>query len=261
MVKSFKEAGEIIQYKELLRNLVLMDIKKRYKRSALGFLWVMLDPLLMMTIFYCVFSGLFGASVGNYTAYVMSGITMWQFFSQGTKIASIAFISNRDLINKLYLPKSIFPISVVASSFVHFMFALIPLSIIIIVSGTHLSYSMLWLPFVVGLIFMFSLGVALAVSTLAVFFHDVIYIYDVLLMAWMYFSAIFYPLSILPQKVQMLMSLNPVYHYITLFRACLYDATLPKTEHFALGAVFAIAAFLIGWSIYYRNKDRILFYL
>jgi ABC-type polysaccharide/polyol phosphate export permease len=119
----------------------------------------------------------------------------------------------------------------------------------------------LLLPYVVAIVFVFSLGIALAVSTLAVFMHDVIYIYDVLLLGWMYLSAIFYPVSILPQKFQMLMSLNPLYHYISLFRGCLYDTTLLTAGHIVPGTLFAILSFLLGWSIYYRNRDRILFYL
>jgi ABC-type polysaccharide/polyol phosphate export permease len=260
-MRLFTEISELYRYRELLRNLVSRDIKKRYKRSALGFLWVMLDPLLIMLVFYIIFSKLFGNAVGNYTAYVMSGITMWQLFAQGTKVASLAFIQNRNLINKLYLPKSIFPISMVASSLVHFVFSLVPLFLIIIFSGTNLSYNIVLLPVIVVLIFIFALGISLTISTLAVFFHDVVYIYDVLLMGWMYLSAIFYPISILPKKFQILMSLNPLYNYISLFRGCLYDKTMLTLEHIVFGSVFALLSFMIGWSIYYKNKDRIIFYL
>jgi ABC-type polysaccharide/polyol phosphate export permease len=221
----------------------------------------MLDPLLMMLVFYIVFAGLFGRAVGNYAAYVISGITMWQLFAQGTQVSSDAFIGNRSLLNKLYIPKSIFPFSVVASSLVHFVFSLVPLFIIIIISGTTLSYDVIFLPFVVFLIFMFSLGISMAISTLAVFYQDVIYIYNVMLLAWMYLSAIFYPVSILPEKFRMLMTFNPVYHYISLFRACLYDNTILKTEHIIWGTVFALVSLLIGWGIYHKNKDRIVFYL
>jgi ABC-type polysaccharide/polyol phosphate export permease len=261
MVNSLQEAREIFRYRELLRNLVSRDIKTRYKRSALGFLWVMLDPLLMLLIFYVIFAGLFGKSVGKYSAYVMTGIIMWQFFSQGTKVASLAFIRNRNLINKIYLPKAIFPLSVVSSSLVHFIFSMVPLFIIILSSGAALSLNLMMLPYVVSIVFIFSLGIALAVSTLAVFFHDIIYIYDVLLMGWMYLSAIFYPVSILPSKLQILMAINPLYHYISLFRGSLYDAAQLTVEHVVLGSVFALLSFFIGWIIYFRNRDSILFYL
>jgi ABC-type polysaccharide/polyol phosphate export permease len=248
-------------FRELLRNLVVRDIKKRYKRSALGFLWVMVDPLLMMLVFYIIFGTFFGRSVGNYTAYVISGITMWQLFAQGTKVSSKALLGNRDLINKIYLPKSIFPVSIVVSAIVHFVFSLVPLFLIIIISGTKLNVDLIYIPFVVSLIFLFSIGISLGVATFAVFFYDVVYIYDVLIMAWMYLSAIFYPVSIIPEKLQFLMSFNPLYHYINLFRACLYDTSIPKTEHFVIGLVFALASFLTGLYVYSRNRDRIMFYL
>lgn len=258
MLSEFKE---LYRYKELLKNLVSRDIKKRYKRSTIGFLWVMLDPLLMMLVFYIIFAGFFSRDIQNYTAYVISGIAMWQLFAQGTRVASLAFINNRNLISKLYIPKSIFPISVVASSLVHFIFSLVPLSGIIIFSGTDIIYRIIFLPLVVGLVFLFSLGISLTISTVSVFFHDVIYIYDVIIMAWMYLSAIFYPISILPEKFRYIMQLNPMYHYITLFRACLYEKTISITGHLLWGIAFAILAFLIGWVIYYKSKDKIIFYL
>jgi homopolymeric O-antigen transport system permease protein len=229
-MKPFQEFSEIFHYRELLRNLIERDIKKRYKRSALGFLWVMLDPLLMMLVFYIVFAGVFGNVVGNYIAYVITGIIMWQLFAQGTKVASTAFLQNRTLISKIHLP-------------------------------TALSHYILLLPVAISLIILFSVGISLTISTLTVFFHDVLYIYDVILIGWMYLSAIFYPVTILPQNFQMLMSLNPLYHYISLFRACIYDTTLPVMEHLIFGTAFAVISFLIGWAIYHRNRDKIIFYI
>lgn len=261
MIQSLKEAAEIARYRELLRNLVLRDIKKRYKRSTLGFLWVMLDPLLMMLVFYFIFSRLFGSAIGNYMAYVISGIAIWQLFAQGTTVSAAAFLSNRELLNKIYLPSAIFPISLVISSLTHFIFSLVPLFAIIAISGTKLSFDIVLLPLIVFLIFVFSVGVSLTISTLAVFFHDVYYIYDVLLMAWMYVSAIFYPVTILPERLRPLMSLNPLYHYISLFRACIYDNTIPKTGHFIIGTLFSVGVFLLGWFIYQRNKNRLIYYL
>jgi len=261
MYSAYKEITELIKYKELLKNLISRDIRKRYKRSVLGFLWVMLDPLLMMLVMYLVFAGLFGRTINNYPAYVISGITMWQLFAQGTKVSSMAFINNRSLLSKLYMPKSIFPVSVVASSLVHFIFALVPLFVIALISGVDISRDILLIPVVVLLLFLFSLGISLTLSTLAVFFHDIIYVYDVIIMAWMYLSAIFYPVSILPEKFKLFISFNPIYHYITLFRACLYDSSIPMAIHFIYGTAFALISFLLGWFIYEENKDRIIFYL
>ncbi|MFN3481187.1 MAG: ABC transporter permease, partial [Thermodesulfovibrionales bacterium] len=123
----FREIKEIIRYRELLRNLVIKDIKVRYKRSVLGFLWVMLNPLLMMLVLNIVFSGLFKVSTPNYTAYLISGIILWNFFSQSTSTSLVSFMGNSNLIKKIYLPKAIFPLSIVLSALIHFTFSLIPL--------------------------------------------------------------------------------------------------------------------------------------
>lgn len=261
MKRLLQELSEIVHYRELLRNLIERDIKKRYKRSTLGFLWVMLDPLLMMLIFHIIFSGLFGKSVGNYTAYVITGIIMWQLFAQGTKVSSTAFLQNRNLIHKIYLPKAIFPLATVGSSVAHFLFSLIPLFAIILLSGTRLNPAILLLPAVIGLVVLFSVGISLTISTLTVFFHDVVYIYEVILVGWMYLSAIFYPVSILPEKLRILMSLNPVYHYISLFRACIYETSVSIAGNLLLGTVFAVVSFAIGWAIYHQNRDKIIFYI
>lgn len=260
-MSDFLEFRELYNYRELLRNLVSRDIKKRYKRSVLGFLWVMLDPLLIMLIFYIVFSGFFKSTIPNYATYVISGLIMWQLFSQGTQVSALAFMTNRNLINKVHLPISIFPLSVVISSLAHFIFSLVPLFAIIFFSGTNLSYDLIFLPFVVILIFIFSLGISLAISTLAVFFHDIIYIYDVLLLAWMYLSAIFYPISIVPEKFSYFVLLNPVYHYISLFRAFLYDTSIPKTDHILWGSLFAFLSLAVGLIIYRKFRHKIIFYL
>lgn len=255
------EIRELYRYRELLRNLVSRDIKKRYKRSVLGFLWVMLDPLLIMLVFYIVFSGLFKTTIQNYATYVISGIIMWQLFSQGTQVSALAFVTNRNLINKIRLPISIFPLSVVISSIAHFIFSLVPLFAIVLFSGTTLSPDLVFMPFVVILIFIFSFGISLTVATLAVFFYDIVYIYNVLLLAWMYLSAIFYPISILPEKFTFFVEMNPVYHYISLFRAFLYDTSIAKTEHIIMGSSFAFLSLMVGLFIYRRCRHKIVFYL
>jgi ABC-type polysaccharide/polyol phosphate export permease len=261
MFLSLHEIPEILKYKELLKNLVIRDIKIRYKRSALGFVWVMLNSFLMVLILYAVFSGLFWDKVPHFTAYIMSGIIVWQLFSKSTQLSGYSFIHNRNIINKIYLPKSIFPISVVSSAFVHFLFSVVPLLFILGITKTSLSHNILWLPFVVGLVYLFSLGISLTVSTLAVFFQDIIYIYDVMLMAGMYASAIFYPVSIVPKKFLIILHINPLFHYIMLFRACLYDDTIPKMDHLFIAIICSLASLLIGWYIYNRYKERIIFYL
>lgn len=257
----FKEIREIIRYRELLRNLVIRDIKVRYKRSVLGFLWVMLNPLLMMLVLNVVFSGIFRVSTKDYTAYLISGIILWSFFSQSTSTSLISFMGNSNLIKKIYLPKAIFPLSVILSAMIHFSFSLMPLFAIFLITGTRISPHIYLLPVILILVFIFSYGVSLIISTLTVFFHDTKYIYDVLLMAWMYSTPIFYPESIIPERFRFILQVNPFYYFLNLFRSSLYTDIRFDPQKLFYGLFFSVLAFSAGWFFYNRYKDKVVFYL
>lgn len=255
------EILEVLRYKELLRNLVTRDIKIRYKRSVLGFLWVMLNPLLMMLVLSMVFSGLFKVRTPNYTSYLLSGIILWNFFSQSTTTSVVSLIANSRLIKKIYIPKAVLPLSVVLSAVVNFLFSLVPLFFIIYLTGAPLGSRLYLLPVVLVLVGLFSFGIALLLSTLTVFFHDTIYIYDVLLMVWMYMTPIFYPESIIPQKFLFIFHLNPFYYYLAIFRGALYLDVSFVSAKLLYGFLFSLASMTVGWFFYSANKDKIIYHL
>ncbi len=259
--EAFKEVAEIVKYRELLRNLVMRDIKVRYKRSFLGFVWVMLNPLLMMLILNMVFSEVFRITTKNYTAYLLSGIILWNFFSQSTSTAVISLTGNSNLIKKIYVPKAVFPLSVVLSAIINFGFSLIPLFVIFLITGTEVGSHVYLLPLTFILVGLFSYGVSLALSTLTVFFHDIIYIYDVLLLGWMYLTPIFYPESIIPAKFTWLFQLNPFYHFIKIFRGALYMDVPSLAQNLLYSFLFAIIFAAAGWFLYDRYRDRVVYYL
>lgn len=262
--ETWSEFSLVMAYRELLRNLVMRDLKVRYKRSVLGFLWVMLNPLLMMLVIYTVFSQLFTDKLSNYSAYVISGIVLWNMFAQSTSVATRSFIGNATLLKKIYIPKLVFPVSTVLSGLVNFCFSLVPLAIITALTGSSLTPRILLLPACIAEVLIFCIGIALIVSTVVVFFHDAIYIYEVLLLAGMYFSPIFYPVSILPPGVMQLMELNPMYHYLSLFRGFLYDSSLDAVAlsfHLCYGLLFALLSFATGTVLYVRYRNKLLFYL
>jgi ABC-2 type transport system permease protein len=261
MTGALKEAIEIFKYRELLRNLVVRDIKVRYKRSVLGFVWVMLNPLLVMLIMNIVFSGLFKVSTKNYTIYLLSGIILWSFFAQSTATAIDSFIGNSNLIKKLYIPKAIFPCSVVISAMINFLFSLVPFLIIFIITGTSLSSHFYVLPAGVIFIVMFSFGISLIISTLTVFFHDTKYIYEVLLTALMYMTPIFYPEAIIPKKFIFIFHLNPLYHFLNIFRAALFMDVPSLPGSLFYGFLSSFTALIAGWVFYNRYKDRVVYYL
>ena len=255
------EIAEILRYKELLRNLVLRDIKVRYKRSVLGFLWVMLNPLLMMLVLSMVFSELFKISTKNYPSYLLSGIILWNFFAQSTSTSLASLLSNRNLIKKVYIPKAIFPLSVVFSAAINFLFSLVPLTLIFILNGTGIGRNIYLLPLVIVMVGIFSFGMSLILSTMTVFFHDTIYIYEVCLLAWMYMTPIFFPASIVPEKFLFIFHLNPLYYYVNIFRGVLYEQVPFLYEQLLYGLLFAVGALAAGWLVYSRGKDRLIYYL
>ena len=256
-----KEWLEIIKYRELIRNLVSKQLKVRYKRSVLGLLWALLYPLLMMVVMNIVFSTIFRSSLPNFPVYLLSGIVLWNFFSQTTMDGANTILSNVNIIKKIYLPKAVFSVATVLTGLVHLALAMIPLLIIALVSGTPLTISLLFLPVSVLLVSVFILGVSLALAAVAVFFNDILYIYQVLLTALMFLTPIFYPASIVPSRYVPVLRLNPMYYFLECFRLPIYEARVPSPEviAFALGA--SIASLLIGWWVFSKNENAFVYYL
>jgi len=256
-----REAADIVRYREFLKNLVIRDIKVRYKRSTIGFLWVMLNPLFMMFILYMVFSELFKVSTVNYTAYIISGLIIWNFFSQSTATAVASLTGNSNLIKKIYIPKTIFPLSVVLSAMINFVFSLVPLVIIFYLTGTPLGPRIYLVPIIIILVAVFSFGITLFLSTLTVFFHDTVYIYEVILMAWMWMTPLFYPESIVPAKFRMVLDLNPFYYFINVFRGALYMENPFLAQQLLYCFLFSLAMFAGGWLFFNRLREKVIFYL
>lgn len=257
----YKEIYDIYKYRYLLFKLVERDIKVRYKRSLLGFLWVMLNPLLMMFILNLIFSELFKASTKNYTAYLITGIVFWNFYAQSTSIAVSSFVSNANLIKKIYLPKSLFPLSIVCSAMVNLIFSLIPLFLIILLSDAKISPHFYMLPVVMMMSIIFVYGISLCISTFMVFFHDIKQIYEVLLFALMYMTPIFYPLEIVPQRYRFIIDSNPLTNFIELFRSTIYADIHFSFEKLIYLSIISLTVYLIGNLIYLKLQDKIVYQL
>lgn len=239
-----------IKYKWLMKELVVKDLKIKYRRSVLGYLWSLLNPLMMMTVLTIVFSSFFRFDIPNYPVYLLTGQLLFNFFAESTNMAMTSVIANAGLIKKVYLPKYIFPISRIISSFVTMIFSLLALFIVIAATGMHLGvYAFFaFLPLIYVLIF--SLGVGLFLSVAALYFRDVIYLYGVILTILSYATPIFYPESVIPESVKHYLILNPMYDYIFYFRSTLIDNALPSPIiHFAC-ILFSLASLFIGFLVF-----------
>ena len=259
-----REAAVSIQrftrYMPLLRELVVRDLKIKYRRSFLGYIWSLLNPLLMMTIMSLVFSYMFRFTIPNYPLYLICGHTLWSFFSESTNVAMTSVIYNGALIRKVYIPKYIFPVSRVFSCFVTMSFSLAAILIVMLVTRVPLTWNLLLFPIPLILLLLFCMGVGMVLSALAVYFRDMLHLYSVVVMAWMYLTPIFYPVSALPEGVAFLIRFNPMYHYLTFFREVVLYGTFPPALHWVGCFGFSALSLAVGVLVFRKlQRNFILF--
>ena len=256
---AISEVKELFRYRDLLWQLVSRNIKTRYKRSVLGILWTMLNPLLMMMVLTFVFSNLFKFQLPHYATYALAGLALWNFFAQTTTGAMSELIWGGNLMHRIYLPRSIFAVSALGTSLVNLVLTLVPLFVVMLITGTPIRPALLILPLPILLTAMFALGVALTLSRVAAYFADVLEMYQIFLTAWMYLTPIIYPKEILPPQFRWLFNLNPMYHLMEIFRAPLLIGWLagPKTVLASLAAAVVTLAF--GWWYFSRKADELAY--
>lgn len=254
---------QMLRYRDLVLTLVARDLKVRYRRSALGFLWTMLQPLLMMLVFTVVFSALFRFNLPNYPIYALAGVLFWNFFSQSIVASMNSLRGNAQLLQKLPVPKAVFPLATVISGVVNLVLALVPLFLIMVVTEGigSLRPALLFLPLSILLAALFTLGAGLLLAPLAVFFSDVVELIGVLLSVVMYLTPIFYPKEILPPKVLWVVRFNPVRSILETFRDPIYQGEVPPLTHLSVCVVIAVLALAIGGLAFRRSSDRIPFYV
>lgn len=251
------------RYSFLMYQMILRDFKVKYKRSVLGILWSLLYPLLMMAVMALVFSQMFRFNMDgvNYLVYLMTGLIMFNYFSEASNSAMTSIVTNFNLMTKVYIPKYIFPLSKCLFVGINFLLSLIPLLLIVIVTGAPISFNYLLLPYVFICMFFFTVGIGFIISTISVFLRDMFYIYGILLTIWQYFTPIFYDIRMLPMELQTLFKFNPLYQYVTFARAILLDARTPNIYSFLWCGLSAVVVFVIGSIIFKKNQDKFIYYI
>ncbi len=254
--RALEELRGIFQYRDLIYQLVRRDIVTRYKRSAFGIAWTMLQPLGMMVVMTIVFSHLF-KSVRAYPSYILSGLIAWTFFSQTTTAAIHQVVWGGTLFRRIYLPHTSFAVSAISTGLVNLVLSFVPLLVIMLVTGGALHWSLLFVPIAMLLLAAFALGVGLLLSAMAVYFPDIVEMYQIVLVAWMYLTPVFYPEEILSEAYRFwIINFNPMYHLIRIFRMPIYDGTLPTWSEIAVTSIVALVTLLIGWLFFSRKADE-----
>lgn len=257
----FSELRALFKYRHLISELISRNIKSRYKRSILGVAWTMINPLLTMLVLYIVFSQLFAHSIPRYAVYLLSGLLLWSFFAQSTVAAIRDLVWSGGLLQRISIPRSLFALAAVGTGLINLLLALIPLAIVGFISGSKLSWALFFLPISLILAAIFALGIGLGLSSLAVFFTDIVDMYQIILLAWMYLTPILYPIEILPPQFRGFLIANPMYYILECFRMPIYLGVLPGIDILIKATLAAILSLFLGSWLFVRKYNDFAYYI
>ena len=251
----------VSKYRFLIRQLIARDFKTKYKRSILGIFWSFLNPLLTMLVQYVVFSTIFKNDILNFAAYLIIGTVMFNFFGEACGMTLTSILGNASLITKVYMPKYIYPLTRTMSSAVNLSISLLPLLIVCLVTGVNFQKSAVLALYFFACLIIFSLGFGMLLATSMVFFRDTQFLWSVLNMMWMYATPIFYPETILPDNLKIVLQVNPLYHFLKSARMCILDGLSPEPTVYFQCLMMALGMLLLGAFVFYRKQDKFVLYL
>ena len=249
------------QHKFLFEELVKRDFRRKYKRTILGMVWSILNPLITLLILKIVFSTFFGRSIPHYTIYLFCGTLLYAYFQQATHSGMNSLVSNAAIFKKLNVPKYIFLLSSNVASLINFGLTMLIFFGFCLLDDLTFSWRYLLLIYPAGCLILFNLGIGFILSALFVFFRDIQYLYDIFSRLLMYMSAIFYSIEIIPVTYQKFFLANPMYIYITFYREIILEEKVPDPLMFVLAAFYALLALAAGAWIYKRFNRDFLYYV
>lgn len=257
MFKAYVETFN--KYKYLLVNLISRDFRVKYRRSALGILWSMLNPILMVLVLNAVFSRVFRFQITNFALYLISGQTVFNFFNEATSSSIFSIVEASALIKKVYIPKYLFPLEKVLFAFVNMLFSMSAVIVMLLIYQVPFTWTMLlfFVPLVGAL--MFACGFSLIISCLCVFFRDLKHLYSVLITAWMYMTPIIYPISIVEDSwIRYIVYINPLTTYVETFRSVVMYGQLPSNEQLLVGFGYGIVFMILGLVVFRKGQDKFI---
>ena len=246
------------KFRPLLNELIARDIKIKYRRSVLGVLWTLLNPLCMMIVLSVVFSNLFKFDIENFPVYLLSGQLIFNFYSESTTNSMSAILSNGPLIKKIYVPKYLFVLSRVFSSTINLLASFTAMVCVMLAMRVELHYTVLLAPIPLMFIVLFSLGVGLILSAITVKFRDIMHLYSVFVTAFMYLTPVIYPMSILPDWLSPIVMLNPITNILQMFRSVMLYNSLPTLGSLVTASVESVVMLALGLYVFYKNQDEFI---
>jgi ABC-2 type transport system permease protein len=254
--RAIEELKALWRYRSLVVELVIRDIKIRYKRSVLGVFWTMLAPLLNMIALTVVFSAILKQQIQNYPVYFMTGSLFWTFFSQSTSAAASQTVESNEMAKRIYIPRSVFVASAIGVGLINLALSIVPLLVILIATGFPLHTTWYFLPVSIAIETCFAAGVGFILFTLASRFTDVREMYLVLVQIWFFLTPIVYHPSIVPAKYRLALWANPMYYLLQIFRKPIYDGVIPSRHLLAASAAVALVVLVAGWVYFCNRADR-----
>jgi ABC-type polysaccharide/polyol phosphate export permease len=253
---------QVRRYHELIWALALKELKVRYKRSVLGFVWALLNPLLMMLVLTAVFGTLLmRLSLPHYSIFLLSMLLPWTFFAQCLSYSVESIVANGELLKKVRVAKLVFPVAAVLSNIINFLLSMVPLLILMLAMRFPVHWTWIYLPVPMLGLFLFTLGAAFVFATVNVFYRDVSHIIQIILQAWFYFSPIIYSLDFVPARYRWFFRINPLLYVLNGFRLSIYYGLLPSLPSMALSLGFGVAALAIGFGVFRHYEKSFVYYL
>jgi ABC-2 type transport system permease protein/lipopolysaccharide transport system permease protein len=259
LAKIHDDRHQLARFWPVVQNMVVQELRVRYQRSILGFVWTLLNPLLMMVTLSWVFSRLI-TELENYSLFLFAGMVPWSFLNSSVGESAFCIIQNEALIRKIYIPKLVFPLARVLINLTTFALSLAALFLLMLPMGARVTPAILCLPIVIGLFAVFTLGLSLVVATANTFFRDCGHLVTVFLQAWYFATPILFPIERLNGE-QWRLRFNPAFYFIELFHDVLYTGRWPRIGLLGAAALIAAASLGIGYAIFKSHEDKLVFRL
>lgn len=247
-----KLLNELYAYREMIYMLVRRDLRGRYKGSVLGFLWTFINPLLQIIVYAVVFSTIMRVDIDQFYIYLFVGFVPWFFLSTAISQGAVCIHTQSNLVQKIYFPRMVIPISTVLTAFVNMLLSEIVVFLVLILSGFGISMYVIALPIIMIIQFIFVLGIVLLVSSLTVYLRDLAHILDIVIMAWFYATPIVYTPEMLPEQFKYLLYVNPMCGIIDNYRQILYYKTWPDYSLTLLALIIGVITIIIGGIVFQR---------
>lgn len=236
--------------KSLIWDFAISDLKVRYRNSVLGFIWTFLEPLLLLSVLYIVFTNVFKSQIPLFPLYLLLGLIMWNMLVKGTQLALSSIISRSGILSQIYIPLMIPPISSSLSSLIMLALEMIVFGIFLIAFHFMPPPTIIILPLILILEFILLIGISLPLATLNIKFRDTQFVWNIILQAGFFLSPVFYKIDILPKQIQSIIIFNPMVEILNMaHNAVLYDI-LPSNEEIIISVGMTLIIFSIGYIIF-----------